>query len=118
MSESDEKKDPGAGSENPTPPPDWEGSHTAASLPSWWQPEGEKPPAKPAQPAPPAPPAPAPPAAATPVPPAPEAATPPATPMPPAAPSEWDISPTAERLPTWWRPEVRPRRGGWRATPT
>jgi FHA domain len=67
-----------------TKPPDWEDSHTAASLPKWWRPDKEPspPPAKPSSP--------------------PAEAAPPPSATPPA---EWEGSSTAKELPTWWRPE-------------
>jgi len=76
-----------------TKPPEWEDSHTAASLPKWWRPDQEPspPPAKPSS--------------------TPADAAPPPVPSPPPAPppvtpsSEWEGSPTAKDLPTWWRPE-------------
>ena len=90
----DEQKDKPAKPDKPA----WEDSHTAASLPSWWQPDaGETKPAA-AQP------------------PAAQPETPPLeAPMPhssvptqPPSPVDWPVSTTAKELPTWWRPEQPP----------
>lgn len=98
MTESEnEKKDQAEGSEKPVPPPGWEDSPTAASLPIWW-------PAAPPEPAHPhAAPAPAPPPAAPP-----PATKPEAMPTTPGSPAAWDASTTAGHLPSWWRPEQPP----------
>ncbi len=105
----DEKKDKAPDADKP---PKWEDSHTAASLPGWWQPEADE--TKPAQaqrPTPESTTAPPPPPAAPP--PAPTPSSPP--PMPPsAAPTlppgsaDWQVSVTAKELPTWWRPGEAP----------
>jgi len=99
----DERKDKPADPDKPA----WKDSHTAASLPGWWAPEPEEPKPAAAQPPPsaesetaPSPPSPpAPPAA--PVPPS-------SVPTQPPTPADWQVSPTAKELPTWWRPEQPP----------
>ncbi len=103
----DERKDKAPDADKP---PKWEDSHTAASLPGWWQPEADE--TKPAKAQPPkpesttAPPTPA-------APPTPPAAPPPAPTPPSAAPTQppapdWQVSVTAKELPTWWRPGEAP----------
>jgi len=100
----DEKKDKASDADKSAKtPPRWEDSHTAASLPGWWQPEADE--TKPQQAQPPAPEpttAPLTPAAPPPLP------TPPSSaPTQPPAP-DWQVSVTAKELPTWWRPGEAP----------
>lgn len=104
----EEKKDPEEASKQTA----WEDSPTAASLPKWWHPDEEPTQPVPAQ----KPAAPPPMPAAAPPPAAPPAAAAPAAPT--EAPVNWDVSPTAKELPTWWRPEQPPATPAQHASPT
>jgi hypothetical protein len=103
----DEKKDKASDAEKPAnKPPRWEDSHTAASLPGWWQPEADE--TKPAQAQPPKPESttahPTPPNPPSPAAPPPAPTPPSAAPTQPPGSADWQTSVTAKELPTWWRP--------------
>ncbi|HEV2218850.1 MAG TPA: FHA domain-containing protein [Candidatus Dormibacteraeota bacterium] len=111
----DDKKDTPPDADKPAKPTDWADSHTAASLPGWWQPAADEatpaaakpPPAPESTAAPSAPPAPPPP----PMPPS-------SAPTQPPAAADWQVSATAKDLPTWWRPGETPSTPESHAAPT